>query len=135
MPSDRSLDPLTNAEEPALKIRLLDSLLVDVIPPGSQPTNEMMELTSYFNEPLYTADPLAWWKTNEGKFPRIAKLARKYLAIPASEVASERSFSVAGLTVSKLRSALDPDNVDQLTFLHHNHNYHVPIDLTNEQKE
>ena len=29
-------------------------------------------------------DPLTWWKCHETSFPIISKLARKYLAIPAS---------------------------------------------------
>ncbi len=37
-------------------------------------------------------DPLAWWKDNEGKYPHIAKMARCYLAVPATSVPSERVF-------------------------------------------
>ena len=33
-------------------------------------------------------DPLAWWKLHDSRFPRISKLARKYLAIPASSAPS-----------------------------------------------
>ena len=46
------------------------------------------------NSPI---DPLAWWKMHDGQFPTIAKLARKYLAIPASSAPSERVFSRAKL--------------------------------------
>ena len=46
------------------------------------------------NSPI---DPLAWWKMYDGQFPPIAKLARKYLAIPASSAPSERVFSRAKL--------------------------------------
>ena len=38
-------------------------------------------------------DPLAWWKLHDSLFPRVSKLARKYLAIPASSAPSERVFS------------------------------------------
>ena len=54
----------------------------------------------------------------ETKFPRVTKTAKKLLAIPS--VPSERVFSIAGLTVTKLRSALDPETVDQLVFLNKN---------------
>ena len=41
------------------------------------------------NSPI---DPLAWWKMHDGQFLIIAKLARKYLAIPASSAPSKRVF-------------------------------------------
>ena len=44
------------------------------------------------NSPI---DPLAWCKMHDGQFPTIAKLARKYLAIPVSSAPSERVFSRA----------------------------------------
>jgi hypothetical protein len=36
---------------------------------------------------------IAWWRTNRFKYPRMAKIARQYLSIPASEVRVERLFS------------------------------------------
>jgi hypothetical protein len=57
------------------------------------------------------------------RFPAVARLAKEYLCMPATEVPSERAFSVAGLTVTKLRSSLDPDTVDHIIFI--NKNYDV----------
>ena len=55
------------------------------------------------------------------RFPKLAKMAKEYLSIPATEVASERIFSSAGLTLSKLRTLLDPECVDAILFLHKNY--------------
>lgn len=63
------------------------------------------------------SDPLLWWKNNESTYPLIAKLAKHYLAIPATSVPSERVFSTAGDIVTASRSALTADNVDKLIFL------------------
>ena len=52
-------------------------------------------------------------------------MARRYLATPATEVPSERVFSIAGLTVTKRRCSLDPKNVDALIFLHKNYELKV----------
>ena len=36
---------------------------------------------------------MAWWRTNPFKYPRMAKIARRYLSVPVSEVGVERLFS------------------------------------------
>ena len=64
--------------------------------------------------------PLVWWKTYESQLPLLAKLARKYLCIPATSVPSERSFSTSGHIVNAKRACLLPENVDMLVFLAHN---------------
>ena len=50
----------------------------------------------------------------------IAELARKYLCIPSISVPAERVFFTAGVIVNKLRSSLDPVNIDALIFLNQN---------------
>ena len=66
------------------------------------------------------SNPLTWWKSHETKYPRLAKLAQEYLSVPATSIPTERTFSVAGLTVSNLRTTLDPDTVDQIIFVNKN---------------
>lgn len=65
-------------------------------------------------------DPLAWWKANETKYPRLAILTRRYLSITATSVPSERVFSVAGLILNKRRSALSAEHANILIFLNKN---------------
>lgn len=62
-------------------------------------------------------DPLEWLGQHEAHFPQVAKLARKYLCIPATSSPSERAFSTSGNIVTCQRSALKPARVDQLVFL------------------
>jgi len=84
-----------------------------------KPTDDC-ERKAYLNEKPVSGDPLSWWKENESKYPRISKLARRYLAVPATSVPSERIFSSAGLLVNKLRNRLCPDIVDNIIFLNKN---------------
>lgn len=69
--------------------------------------------------PLHT-EPTTWWKANQKKYPRLAKLASAYLPVPATSVPSERVFSAAGLIVNRLRTRLHPEHVDMLIFLNKN---------------
>lgn len=63
-------------------------------------------------------DPLQWWRQRLETYPLLAVVARKWLAVPASSASSERVFSSAGLTVTKLRNRLKPKRVAELVFLH-----------------
>ena len=62
-------------------------------------------------------DPL-WWKDHAPSFPSIARLAKKYLAVPASSVPSERLFSSAGNFAQKRRGRLNPDTLEREVLLH-----------------
>lgn len=46
----------------------------------------------------------------------MAKIARKYLAIPATSVASERMFSFAGGVCTDRRNRLSDDTVSDIVF-------------------
>jgi len=60
---------------------------------------------------------LDWWRAYEQHFPRVALGARYMLAIPATSVTSERVFSKAGRTVSKLRARMTGVNAEQFIVL------------------
>lgn len=63
---------------------------------------------------------LAWWKSHDSHFPRLGKLVKKYLSIPATSVPSERLFSAAGRLVTKLRNKLGVKKTDMILFLYKN---------------
>ncbi|CAG8749289.1 2003_t:CDS:2, partial [Racocetra fulgida] len=50
-------------------------------------------------------------------YPILAKLARKYLSIPAMLVPSERLFSSADLTITEKRTSLNSEFVESILFL------------------
>jgi hypothetical protein len=60
---------------------------------------------------------MAWWRTNRFKYPRMAKIARRYLSVPASEVGVERLFSRGRDLLGLRRYALQPATIRMLTVL------------------
>lgn len=77
------------------------------------------ELNSYLLSPTIDseADPLAWWRLHQVSYPKLSKLARKYLCIPATSSPSERLFSTSGNVVTCQRTCLKPNKVNMLVFL------------------
>lgn len=70
--------------------------------------------------PIRMVDPLQWWKVKESTYPSEAKLARRYLAIPASSAPCERLFSTGGRVLEKRRASLKPETTRCIVFLHDN---------------
>jgi hypothetical protein len=77
---------------------------------------ETERLLSLPREGLHV-DPLAWWRKHEKEFPLLSRLARKYLAIPATSASVERLFSTAGYFAGNRRSKLQPAILDDLLVL------------------
>lgn len=82
-------------------------------------TTSRNELRAYLNKPVINIDddPLKHWAEIKISFPRVYKIAMKYLVIPATSVPTERLFSKAGATVSKSRNRLSGGTLTKLLFL------------------
>ena len=61
--------------------------------------------------------PFVWWVANQQRFPRLAKVGRQMLNVPATSVTSERLFSKVGNIISKKRNLLAPSTADHIVFL------------------
>ena len=115
---------LTTEKESDSRPKALDLLLGSDSPASSSDSSDPVqdEVENYFKQeqsPRHSS-PLDWWKVNGRRFPLLARLSRKYLAITATSTPAERVFSVAGLIVSRLRASLSPEHVDMLVFLNKN---------------
>jgi hypothetical protein len=98
------------------KAKFMDCLMGDIESVGAHALAED-EYAEFLQEKVHISEPLDWWKINAYKYPSLAKLSKTYLCIPATSVPSERIFSLAGQTVSKLRASLDPDTVNEIIFM------------------
>lgn len=121
MPPDSEEDEGAPAGAPA-PVSAMAQLLGEQYAAGAADIPIETEVCTFLREPSagLNCDPTDWWKLNERRFPRLAKLARTYLCIPATSVPSERVFSAAGLTVTRLRSSLTPEHVNMIIFLNKN---------------
>jgi hypothetical protein len=102
----------------------LDRYLHDEINKGAC---QMYDVDDAFN------DPLKWWKENCAKYPYVAKIDRKYLAIPASSATSQQVLSRLAKKISLRRAHLSDDlegcmmyTMENLVFLHkHYHESYI----------
>ena len=106
-----------------------DVFVTHVEGPKSSYERLELEIVAYKSEqsiPL-CSDPITWWKSKALVYPILGRMARYYLGIPSTSIASERVFSTAGDIVTAQRAAFNPDNVDLLIFLKTNLN--IPDDF------
>ncbi|XP_075774069.1 E3 SUMO-protein ligase ZBED1-like [Pelodiscus sinensis] len=107
---------------------------------GKDPTESMPEihqqLENYIVEPLCkrSTNPLDWWKTNEHRFPAVARLGRQYLSIPATVVLPDQAFAANESTLEHRRAVLAPENLDQILFLHQNFDFLESMRNSNEMR-
>ena len=117
-------DDFTTPPSPKKSKSALDILLGEE--EASSPDGSIeAEITQFYMEKPVPRDtnPMDWWRENNTRFPKLAQLAKSVLCVPATSTPSKRLFSTAGLTVSKLRSCLKPENVNALIFLNANYDY------------
>ena len=63
---------------------------------------------------------LDWWKNHEYRFPKLAKMAKQYLAAPASTAGVERVFSAAGRMHNDLRKSMKDSTLEHSLFARFN---------------
>lgn len=95
------------------RVRLLDSDPEENVPIAND------ELGYYKMEMKASdyIDPLEWWKINEPRYPKLAKMAKSVLCIPATSSPCELAFSYTGYVVDKTRSSIEPNAVNMLMCL------------------
>ncbi|XP_018960105.2 uncharacterized protein LOC109090725 isoform X1 [Cyprinus carpio] len=114
--------------EPRIRMSPLPQSMYDILL-GEDPTERMPEihqqLENYIAEPLCrrSLSPLQWWRNKEHRFPAVARLARKYLSIPATSVSANRVFAPRESPVTQRRATLGSKHLDHILFLHQNTDY------------
>ena len=77
------------------------------------------EVETYLSQPCLPDDtnPMEFWKTTCNTHPTLAKLAEKYLIVPATSAPVERVFSTAGKIFRPDRCQLSDERFESLMFI------------------
>jgi len=65
---------------------------------------------------------LNWWKINVKEYPILSLIAQNLLSIPASSQPVESLFSKASDVITKKRSRLNPDLINNIMIIKANNN-------------
>ena len=91
----------------------------DYQPPAVE-NNTIDEVSIYLNEPPHQVqDPIRWWRDNEGRFPRLSKMAFTLLSIPGMSAECERVFSLAKLLLTSQRQGMSEAVVGEFLVTKH----------------
>ena len=79
---------------------------------------ESDEMSRYraLDEELWDTNPLIWWKNKEKELPVFSQMAKAYLAIPASQATTERTFSKGSKILLSTRHSMSPSVISSLMF-------------------
>lgn len=97
--------------------------------PGSDVDKEIKAYLADEQSRLSASDILVWWFDNQGTYPILSMLARKFLAVPATSLHSEQYFSHVGNVQTNRRCSLSARTVQELSFLHLNADVHTVMGL------
>lgn len=99
-----------------------DESVKDLTSNATEHSSAIVELRSYTDEKIIFSreDPLEFWQKRVPSYPRLNKLAKRFLIIPATSVPCERIFSKAGELITDRRNRLSAKHVDQILFLNAN---------------
>ncbi|GKB24423.1 zinc finger BED domain-containing protein RICESLEEPER 2-like protein [Tanacetum coccineum] len=85
---------------------------------SSNSNEKQRELDSYLKEPRAATTSsicvLDFWKSQQYRYPVLAKMAMDILCVPVSTVASESAFSLGGRILDQYRSSMKPPTVEAL---------------------
>ena len=98
------------------KDELSDAKLYQSAPAAPETETELERYITQERMPRDT-NIYTYWKAKQYDFPIIARIARDYLAIPATSAPSERVFSHGGDVVTKKRNRLTGESIRMIVCL------------------
>lgn len=119
-PKDTTTQPTSSTSQTSSRIAKKPSFFSsELYEPVAVLDTVEAEIDRYLKEDLEPegTDALRYWAVRQKNYPVLSKMARRFLAVPATSAASERVFSKGRRIVSWQRSSLDPGTIEQLLCL------------------
>lgn len=91
--------------------------MMDIADTNASPVEDEISRYNCETRVAYAENVLDWWKCRETMYPILSRIARKYLCISASSVATERVFSTGGAILTKTRFSMTDEHSEQLILL------------------
>ncbi len=123
-------EPIPDDKEPTPKVRKLAGDLfldddedeeMEEEEQGETGKSEVEEYLLLSQIPFTMAfDLLSWWKSRSIMWPNLSKMARQFLALPATSGCVERLFTAGGVMHGDLRKRLKEDTLGIQLFVNKN---------------
>ena len=116
-----SIDP----EQPKKKLKfdldaILENNMESIVEVNLTAVDELNKFLNEGRSLKIHEDVFQWWESNKLVYPRLYKLAKRVLIVPATSADSERVFSTAGYILNFKRSRLSGAHANMLIFLNKN---------------
>ena len=82
--------------------------------PAASTASELDQFAKYlaYDVAKKDVDPLVWWRAHKFELPDLARMARQFLAAPASTAGVERAFSAVGQMHTDLRKCVSEGTIE-----------------------
>ncbi|XP_044217562.1 zinc finger BED domain-containing protein RICESLEEPER 1 [Thunnus albacares] len=117
----RFKDQLGDQNTKQVMEKIMEELSADMASSAALKVRKELHRYRAYKPNAESSNPLAWWRfTGNTQFRELSKLALKKLGAVSTAVPLERAFSGAGDHFCKLRSCIEPENLNMILFLHSN---------------
>ncbi|KAF0718472.1 Uncharacterized protein FWK35_00024860 [Aphis craccivora] len=115
-----AIDNNLESEDPFEEFLSSQSSVLSQLSTTSNPAEAISTVLNSFNNVQrisHTTKIIEYWETQKELSPELYQLASVALAVPATQVSVERSFSGLKFIVSDLRASLDPDVLEAIMII------------------
>lgn len=104
------------------KLEAKMNLLIEQTPPTDRTTKQKLENLCNMERQSFDTNILDFWKNTKISDPEMGRLIDVALAVPSTQVSVERAFSALATILTKLRSKLSKETINNILIVKLNKN-------------